>query len=491
MKRLALTCVLVSLGSTAHARDTGPGAVCDTWPEACESGPVACETCHISFPAPHNVFGEDIKGRLGDYEEDDGSGLDLPARFAREVKRILPDLETADSDDDGFENRAELAAGTAPGDPASFPETSDPCAGGSDNPVWDLCAYDHAYVFKRVHLDFCGHSPSYPDVLSFATLSAEEQTTTITTTLEACLDSEYWLGRDGVLWKMAHAKIRPLGAIKSNDPGEGGPPPGPIPLANYTHDYALFVYTQTGNHDARDVLLADYHVQFTEGPTKYRRVPTFEDELAAPQRRAGLITTRWFFVVNTMFTAVPRTTAAQAYRAYLGLDIGRSQGVGPAFEPNCTDSDDPDCGTLVDYDDKGVTSDDPDCAGCHRTLDWLAYPFSRYHGIAGGSTGVYDRQRMGRFGPDQGARINEVPEAGFLFGEPVADLMEWAEVAAASDQFAKATVGDYWRLLLGHDPTRAERDEFDALWRAFMTDHEYRVERMLPALIETEAYGVP
>jgi hypothetical protein len=445
----------------------------------------------VSVPSPHNAFGLDVKTRLGDYEEDDGSGLDLRARFAREVGRILPDLERADSDDDGFENRAELAAGTAPGDPASFPEDTDPCQGGSQNPVWDVCAYDHAYVFKRVHLDLCGHSPSYPDVVNFAALSTAEKAAAITTAAQACLDSEYWLGRDGVLWRIGHTKIRPIAAIKSNDPGEVGPPAGPIPLANYTHDYALFVYTQTDDHDARDVLLADYHVQFTEGPSTYRRVPGFDDESAQRERRAGLITTRWFFVVNTMFTAVPRTTAAQSYRAYLGLDIARSQGIGPVFEPNCDGSDDPDCGVLIDYDDKGVTNEDPDCAGCHRTLDPLSYPFSRYHGIAGGGTGVYDPQRMARFGPDQGARINEVPEAGYLFGEPVEDLMEWAEVAADSDQFARATVGDYWRLLLGHGPTPAESEEFDALWRAFMTDHEYRIERMLMALIETEAYGVP
>ena len=64
-------------------------------------------------------------------------------------------------------------------------------------------------------------------------------------------------------------------------------------------------------------------------------------------------------------------------------------------------------------------------------------------------------------------------------------------VAADSDAFAQATVRDYWRLLVGHDPLPAERDEFDALWRAFRAEHGYSVERMLHDLVRTEAYGAP
>jgi len=73
----------------------------------------------------------------------------------------------------------------------------------------------------------------------------------------------------------------------------------------------------------------------------------------------------------------------------------------------------------------------------------------------------------------------------------VNDLMDWADIAANSDQFAKSTVQTYWRLFVGHDPTPSESEEFDALWRAFINDHDYRIELMLLALIETEAYGVP
>ena len=46
-----------------------------------------------------------------------------------------------------------------------------------------------------------------------------------------------------------------------------------------------------------------------------------------PSKRAGMLTTRWNLVFNTMFTAMPRTTAAQIYRSYLGLDIAKSEGL--------------------------------------------------------------------------------------------------------------------------------------------------------------------
>jgi hypothetical protein len=55
------------------------------------------------------------------------------------------------------------------------------------------------------------------------------------------------MGRDGVLWRIAHAKIRPLWAVKAGDDG------GPVPLADYDDDYALFTWTQTDDRDAREV----------------------------------------------------------------------------------------------------------------------------------------------------------------------------------------------------------------------------------------------
>jgi hypothetical protein len=121
----------------------------------------------------------------------------------------------------------------------------------------------------------------------------------------------------------------------------------------------------------------------------------------------------------------------------------------------------------------------------------MSYPFSRYWGIAGDNTGVYDPRRNRRFDASEGSQLRALPEAGALFGEPVANLVEWARKAADSEAFARATVADYWRHFVGHDPTPAERGEFDALVAAFPTEHAYSVERLLHALIRTEAYGVP
>jgi hypothetical protein len=163
------------------------------------------------------------------------------------------------------------------------------------------------------------------------------------------------------------------------------------------------------------------------------------------------------------------------------LDIARSEGL---YQP-------PADFELIDYDDKGILAEG--CRGCHMTLDPITYPFTRYWGIAQRATAVWDPSRMTRFSPEDGSRIDEVPEAGYLFGEPVADLREWAQKAADSDAFAQATVRDYWKLMVGHAPSAAEDEEFEALWRAFRdpAGHNYRVSKMLHALIRTEAYSVP
>lgn len=463
---------LIIIGSlfapvVALALPPGPTIICETWPEAadCGDGLPDCTTCHTSPPA-RNPFGAAVEAALLPETPRPLSPVD----FADGLPDALAAVADGDADGDGASNVAEILAGTGPGDAAELPRVDVGGCGPSINPDYDVCGYDPAYAWKKVYVDVCGHSPPYEALVEFRGLDRDTQMRWIDDALDACLDTSFWLGRDGVLWRLAHAKIRPLAAIKS---GAGG---GPVPLANYDHDYALFAYTQSDDRDARLALTADFHVRL-DGPTTYR-VAEHGDENLAPERRAGMITTRYFFTINTMFTPLPRTTAAQAYRAYLGLDIAKSQGLIP-----------PEQAPLVDYDDKGVTA--PTCATCHTTLDPLAYPFSRYQGIAGGGSGTYAANRMRRFPPSEGARITEVPEQGYLFGEPVADLVEWAEVAANSDAFARATVADYWRQLVGHDPTPAEQEEFDALWRAFRTEHEYRVERMLHALVRTEAYGAP
>ncbi len=463
----ALPAVLLAPAASL-ALPPGPSVVCEVWPEAaiCADGLPECATCHIVPPA-RNVFGVAIEEVLA---PDLSRPLDAQT-FTAELPAALSAVADEDADGDGATNVEEILAGTSPADADEVPmATGQGCSGPNINPDWDVCGYDPTYAFKKVYVDVCGRSPSFADVESFAGLPRDEQMAWIDDALDACLDTPFWLGRDGVLWRLAHAKIRPLQAIKS---GQGS---GPVPLADYDHDYALFAYVSSDDRDARELITADYHVRL-RGTTEYDTA-AHGDERAAVDRRAGMITTRWFFVINTMFTPVPRTTAAQAYRAYLGLDIARSEGLLPPAGVE-----------LIDYDDKGVT--EPTCAACHTTLDPLSYPFSRYRGISGGNSGAYSADRMRFFSLDEGSRIREVPEQGYLFGEPVADLVEWSELAANSDAFARATVADYWRLLVGHDPTPSEQAEFDALWRAFRTTHEYRVERMLHDLVRTEAYGAP
>ena len=132
------------------------------------------------------------------------------------------------------------------------------------------------------------------------------------------------------------------------------------------------------------------------------------------------------------------------------------------------------------------------CAACHATLDPLSYPFRNYHGISAAQFQArYIPLRLEIFFKDAAPRITQTPERGAIFGKPVADLREWARVAADSDAFAIATTTDYWKLLIGHAPRPQENAEFVATWRRFKTDHQYRVQRLLHDIVKTEAYGAP
>ena len=212
-------------------------------------------------------------------------------------------------------------------------------------------------------------------------------------------------------------------------------------------------------------------------PTEYSRVDSLASQSIPVDRRAGMLTTKWYLVFNVMFTAIPRTAAAQAYRAYLNLDISKLEGLNAVP------------GEPVDYDDRGVTA--PACRECHATLDPLTYPFRNYDGLDSQPFGSYVPRRLERNFRDLSPNIGDTPEAGVVLGQRVNNLGEWARVAADSDAFAQAAVEDYWSLLIGKDPQGPEREEFEALWRAFKTTHGHRVEAMLKALIRTEAYGVP
>jgi hypothetical protein len=195
--------------------------------------------------------------------------------------------------------------------------------------------------------------------------------------------------------------------------------------------------------------------------------------------RAGNMTTQWSLVYFVMFTALPRNAAAQMYRAYLGLDIARQEGLfSVPGEPR-------------DYDAKGVQA--TACAACHATLDPLSYPFRNYNGLTGPANqqSRYVPGRLETFFSGQAPNLNQTPERGAIFGQPVDSLRQWARVAADSDAFAVATVTDYWKLLMGHPPRPEENAEFTAAWRALEGQHAYRVKPLLHDLIRTEAYGAP
>ncbi len=476
---LGLTALL--LATPSGAQPTGPTTFCDFYPDApaCAAGEVSCSTCHEVAPAL-NVYGADIASFLAPGETRPLSAelydLSLPVALA--------DVEELDSDGDGFTNVDEILAGSSPSEAESVP-TSEDCE-DKDDDGWELCGYDVNYAYKKVMIDFCGRSPSLSERNAF--LASEQPTELLHDTLDACLDSEHWRGMGGRVWNLANRKIGPLRAIKA------GKNVGPIPLADYDDDYAYFVWTQTDGRDVRLVLTGQTFVSasIVDGLTVYEewdRTPSEDFELRGydryqaveKDRRAGMLTHRWFLMSNTMFTAIPRTTAAQAYRAYLGYDIAHLEGLVPVDnEP-------------VDFDARDVGAEG--CAVCHSTLDPLSYPFSRYEGIGGGSARAesysYNANRMNGFTDTEAEGIEETPEAGMILGEPVDDLLEWAQVAANSDAFLRATVLDYWEMLLGEPPRALEQAEYAQLVEDLGTLHQFAVEPMLHDLIDTEAYGAP
>lgn len=461
------------------AQPPGPADFCEAYPDApaCAAGPVACGTCHETAPAL-NPYGTDVQTNLA-------VGLERPLSeevFTTYLGAALAAVEGLDSDGDGATNLDEIAAGSAPGDAASTPAPAN-CV-DEDDDGWELCGYDLNYAYKKVMLDFCGRSPTYLERETF--LAEPSQKDALHATLDTCLDSEFWRGMNGRVWNLANSKVGPLQALKSGDDV------GPIPLADYDDDYAYFVWTQTDGRDARLVLTGQTFVsaRYDNGLTVYEewdRTPTEDEDLRGydryqavkKARRAGLLTHRWFLMINTMFTAIPRTTGAQAYRAFLGYNIARLEGLQPV------------AGEPVDYDSKGVGA--TGCVDCHSTLDPLTYPFTRYEGIGGGAgdSYSYSANRLDGFVDPTTPYILDTPEAGVLLGQPVADLLEWAQVAANSDDFLRATVSDYWEMLLGEPPRGNEQAEFGALVEDLGGAHNYSVEAMLHDLVDTEAYGAP
>jgi hypothetical protein len=463
--------------AAAEAKPFAPGVFCtDAYPEEtlCAVKPPPCEFCHQKFTKPvvMNAYGADVAEAMATYVPPPFEGKD--AEFAQYLPMALHDVEALDSDGDGHTNLEEIEWGSYPGDEKSMPgELTCPDESELAGLDYQICKYDHRYAYRKIGIDFCGLPPTFEELEQFATLDDAGKKAALHAKLNECLDTEFWLGIDGVLWSLAHAKVRPVPAIVES---------------LFLYDYELYTYTQIDDHDVRDLLTAQYLVARTDVGTPaspksvYQIVPSRDDQPLQPERRVGMMATAWQLLYSTMFTALPRTTAAQMYRSFLGFDIAKSEGLMPVS------------GEPEDYDDRGV--DAADCAACHSTLDPLSYPFATYNGIQDNGPGAsffqYNPDRIALNFLDEYPGMANMPEAGVVLGQPVADLLEWAQVAANDDQFFKAQAADYWKLCLGEEPTATKPElfaDYDTVWRELRDSHS--VEKMLHVLIDTEAYGAP
>lgn len=464
--------LVLALAASAWARDPqGPDGFCAQYPTAplCVGQKPACALCHAAIPE-RNAFGSAVSAQML-------PGAPRPlalSDFSAALPAALRAVEALDSDGDNVSNLDEITAGTFPGDARSYPANA-PCAGGT-NPQYKVCHYDLRFAFRKVRLDFCGASPTYAELKAFDALSDDAtKQGFIDSELDRCLLTDFWRGKNGALWRIANAKIRPVGSLKQ------GEDQGQIPLADYYDDYNLFAWAHTDDHDVREVLTANFYVARSgSNPTVYSQVQTKSTQRIDTIHRAGNMTSAWTLTFFVMFTALPRNAASQMYRAYLGLDIAKQEGLsGVPNEPR-------------DYDAKGVQAQA--CAVCHATLDPLSYPYRNYNGISGPNsvwtTYVPNRIESG-FTTPQAPLISQIPENGVILGQPVNTLVDWARVAANSDPFLISTVNDYWKTLIGHAPTAEENAAFTSLWQGLKSRNDYRVKPMLHELIRTEAYGAP
>lgn len=455
---------------------TGPELFCDAYPASplCATSLPACQLCHTTAPV-RNSFGESVSQML----LTEVSRPLTQEQYSGGLEDALKGVEGIDSDVDGHSNLDEILAGSLPGDSSSSPGEY-ACPLPDANPQYAVCNKDRRYQLRKMMIDVCGHSPELTQLEALDTMSELEQKDAVHSQLDVCLDSEFWMGKNGELWQLANRKIRPLGSFK------GGPEDaGFLAVADYYNDYRLFAWTQIDDHDAREAMTAQYFVA-QDGPTDYRALSAAEEdalfvgagtESVERQFRAGMMTTRWNLLYTIMFSVIPRSAAALAYRAFLRQDIGRMEGLMPIpGEPR-------------DLDQKGVAQ--AGCRDCHSTLDPLAYAFQNYNGFGpAGGRASYVPNRM-QFYDQAGYPGIAAMGDGYVFDQQVPDLMTWASVAADSEQFARATVTDYWILLMGENVRPEYSEEFANLWQRFMTDNSYGVERMLHELIETEAYSVP
>ncbi|MBM4281724.1 MAG: hypothetical protein FJ137_13520, partial [Deltaproteobacteria bacterium] len=385
--------LVAGLAAPVAARPTGPRALCasaDVDATACHGALPSCTLCHQS-PPDLNAYGFAVADALA------ADGAYTFDNFEARLPAAIIASGDDDSDGDGLSNLEELLLGSLPSDAQSH-FVAPPAPTGDANPFFAVGDRDVAFAYRRVLTSFCGRPPTFDERAAFLGLEDDDtRERALHAALDSCLSSSFW--RDEALHRLADAKIRPLEAIGFD---------GLIPLADYAWDYRLFSHVMSGDRDVRDLLLATYHVD-ASGNVVAGVIPAPADSLLdtggqplPPEQRAGMLTTQWFLMIHTMFSALPRTTAAQAYRAYLGMDIARGEGIDPV------------AGEPTDVDGRGVA--EPACAVCHSTLDPLSYAFSPYHGIGRYSTrGVRDLELTGTHDPGR----MPWPDDSVLFGASV------------------------------------------------------------------------
>jgi len=164
---------------------------------------------------------------------------------------------------------------------------------------------------------------------------------------------------------------------------------------------------------------------------------------------------------------VPRTTAAQAYRAYLGQDIALQEGIHPIS------------GEPADIDGRGVGA--PVCRDCHATLDPMSYAFVWYEGIRGPVTGTYSE-----------ARANQIPDwkdnQGMLLGEPIRDAKDFAAVAVKSELFLRNMANMFLHHAIERDAAPEEASEFEDIWRS-IPDDGYSANRLIHRIVDSSFFG--
>lgn len=458
---------------TANARPTAPELLCQTYPDLarCAGAVPNCAVCHTSTDPPAwNDFGKDV-----------GRNIERGFPFELELPKALHALESADSDKDGLANLKELELGTRPGI-SDAEEVAAPSEPAGPNTYFRIGKYDPAFAFRRASILYCGKSPTFDEMEAFRKAPNDDATLKerLHAKLTECLGSDYWSTQG--LPRLADKRIRPLFQAGADSNIKIGP--YRLVIGDYDYDYRLWRYVLTNDRDMRQLLTADYFVE--EGDDG--QLTTTYDVITKPDQgalaggqpiprelRVGMISTQWFLTINTMFSAMPRTTAAQAYRAYLGADISGNDGIRPvAGEPS-------------DIDEKGVKAER--CASCHSTLDPLAYAFAKYEGIQ-----LSGQLKFGFYRPERPTQMmpswDDAAQQSIIFGEPVADLVTWARVASESDEFKRNMADMFFRHALNRAPGPLDQAEFVALFRA-IPDDGYSANKLIHRLVDTNSFGSP